>query len=118
VVEAAQNWSGADTPVALYGTGERALEAQAAVWPVAVVILGELGQHGPEVPLVEHDQVVEALRPDGPHHPLRDGIGVGRLGRRPDADDPEVFGSGAKVGAVDGISVVDEIPGLPTPGGL
>jgi hypothetical protein len=32
-----------------------------------VVILDELGEHRPEVPLVQDHQVIEALGPEGPH---------------------------------------------------
>ena len=46
---------------------------------VAIVVIGELSQHRTEVRLIDHDQVVEGLSPNGPHDPLGDGVG----GRRP-----------------------------------
>ena len=45
------------------------------MWSVAIVVIGELGQHRPQVTLVDHDQVVEAFGPNRPHDPLGDGVG-------------------------------------------
>ncbi len=37
---------------------------------VPIVVVGELGQHRPQVLLVNHDQVIETFGPDGSHEPL------------------------------------------------
>jgi hypothetical protein len=50
---------------------------------VAIVVIGELGQHGSQVALADDDRVVEAFGPNGPHDPLGYGIGVRRAWRGP-----------------------------------
>ncbi len=47
-----------------------------------VVVLHELGQHGPKMPLVEDDEMVETLSAQGRDHSLRDSVGLGaRIGK-------------------------------------
>ena len=36
-----------------------------------------------EMPLAQRDEKIQALPADRPHHTLANGIGFGRLGRRP-----------------------------------
>ena len=36
-----------------------------------------------EMPLAQRDEKIQALPADRSHHPLANGIGFGRLGRRP-----------------------------------
>jgi hypothetical protein len=45
---------------------------------VPIVVIAELGQHRPQVALIEHDEVIEAFHPKCPHEPLGDGVGGGR----------------------------------------
>ncbi len=42
---------------------------------VPIVVVGELGQHRPQVLLVNHDQVIETFGPDRSHEPLGHRIG-------------------------------------------
>ena len=57
------------------------------MWSVAIVVIGELSQHRPQMTLVDHDQVIETFGPDGPHDPLGDGVGGRRPRRGPHAGD-------------------------------
>jgi hypothetical protein len=43
------------------GTGKRRHQLQAAMRPIGVVVGDVLPEHAPEVPLVEHEHVVETL---------------------------------------------------------
>ena len=55
-----------------------------------MVIVGRVPrEHGPQVRLVDDEQVVQALLPEGADDALRDGVGIRRPGRRP--DDSEAF---------------------------
>ena len=56
----------------------RRLQLQRAVRPVAVVVPDVLGQDRAQVPLVNRDDVVEAVAPEGADHPLGDGVGLKR----------------------------------------
>jgi hypothetical protein len=61
VVESAEDGAGTDRTAAeavrRLGRGE----GERAVRPGGVVVGDELAEDGPEVPLVEHDQVIDAL---------------------------------------------------------
>ena len=46
--------------------------------PLGVVVADILPQQCDEVPLVEHDEMVEAVSPQGPNNSLRDGIRMSR----------------------------------------
>ncbi len=49
---------------------------------VAIVVIGELGQHCSQVLFVDDDQVVETLGSDRPHDSLGHRIGVSRQMQR------------------------------------
>ena len=49
---------------------EGTLQPEAGMRAVPIVVVGELGQHRPQVLLVNHDQVIETFGPDGSHEPL------------------------------------------------
>jgi hypothetical protein len=49
--------------VATWASGQRALEAEAPVGPVGVVVVDELSEECVEVTLVDDDQVVQTLPP-------------------------------------------------------
>jgi hypothetical protein len=83
---------------------------------VAIVVIGELGQHRAQVTLVNHDQVIEAFGPNRPHDPLRDRVGGRRPRRGPHPGDPQTGQLVVEVTAVDGIPVVEEVLRLPAPG--
>src|SRR2546425_8308287 len=84
------------------------------MWSVAIVVIGELGQHRAWVTLVDHDQVIETFSPNGPHDPLGDG--GGRPRRCPPAGDTQARKLAVEFTAVDGIPVVDEVLGPTAPG--
>ena len=46
--------------------------------PHRVVVLDVLTKHPPQMPFVDGDDVIEALAPQRPDHPLGDGVGVRR----------------------------------------
>jgi hypothetical protein len=50
-------------------------QLQRAVWPRLVVVAHKLAHHGPQVPLIHDDQVIEASALERPDEPLRDGVG-------------------------------------------
>ena len=84
--------------------------------PFVVVIADELPQYRMQVPLVHHDDVVEALGAEGSHDSLGDRVRPRRSDRGPDAGDPELGQARVEITSVDGIAVVDEVAGMPTPG--
>ena len=49
--------------------------------PHRVVVLDVLTKHPPQMPFVDGDDVIEALAPERPDHPLGDGVGVRRAHR-------------------------------------
>jgi len=83
---------------------------------VAIVVVGELGQDHPQVSFVDHDQVVEAFGPNGPHDPLGHSVRVRRAWRGPHPADAQTRQLPVELTAVDGIPVVDEVFRLAAPG--
>ena len=81
-----------------------------------VVVRDELPQYRMQVPLVHHDDVIEALAAKGSHDSLGDRVRPRRSDRGPDAGDPELGKTSIDVASVDGIAIVDEVTGMPTPG--
>jgi hypothetical protein len=77
----------------------------------------ELSEHRAEVRLVERDQVVEALVPEGPHHPPGDGVGPWRPYGREDGLDTRSLRPGGEVAPVDRIPIPHEVPRPAAPGG-
>jgi hypothetical protein len=91
------------------------LQSERPVGPVAVVLSDVLGQDRAQVPLVNGDDVVDALPPQGADHALGHGIGSGRPDWREHDLDAERLGSLAEVSAVDRVSIADELPGSAAP---
>src|ERR671933_596844 len=89
------------------GTNGRAgrVEQQAPVWTFGVVIPDELGEHRPQVLLVEDDQVVEALVPEGSDDSLRDRIRTGRPHGAEQGLDAQTSGLPDETPAIDGVPV-------------
>jgi hypothetical protein len=56
----------------------RGLQSERPIRPLLVVVLHELGQHGPKMLLVHDDDVVKALAAESPDHSLRNGVHVCR----------------------------------------
>ena len=76
-MQAAENRPWVDRPGRRTNGGPGRVEQQAPVGTFCVVIVDKLGEHHPEVLLVDDDQVVEALIAQGPDDVLRDRIGRG-----------------------------------------
>jgi len=85
--------------------------------PVLVVVAHELTQHGPEMLLVQHDDVVQALSPQHPDDAFRDRVRTRCPNGCGYAVDTDPSGSLAKVAAVDGIAIAQQVARLLTPGG-
>src|SRR6266545_7408522 len=80
-----------------------------------VVVLHELGQHGPKMPLVEDDEMVETLSSQGPDQSLRDSVGLWRVDRRGDCVDADTPGAVPKIAAIDGIPIAEQMAWFPAP---
>jgi hypothetical protein len=83
-------------------------QGQAPVRPIAVLVSDELAKDRSQLRLVQHDQVVETLPPEGPHHALGDGIRLGRHHGSPDPAKPEPSHTRIEVDAVDPIAVMNQ----------
>src|ERR1035437_1221830 len=57
-----------------------------------------------------------ALGPEGSHHPLADGVRPRASQRCSHSNDVQPGETGIDVAPIDGIAIVDEMSGLPTPG--
>src|SRR6266566_1815867 len=84
--------------------------------PIAVVVIGEFGEHAPKVGLFVHDHMVKTLSPNASHHSLGDRVRLGllRLGSHPgnaQSGQPLV-----KVPTVIRVPIVNEKCRLPTQG--
>ena len=85
--------------------------------PHRVVVLDVLTKHPPQMPFVDGDDVIEALAPERPDHPLGDGVGVRRVQRSQNRLDPDPSSACDEVPAIATVAVSDEEPWLLTPGG-
>ena len=85
--------------------------------PHRVVVLDVLTKHPPQMPFVDGDDVIEALAPQRPDHPLGDGVGVRRAQRSQNRLDPDPSSACDEVPAIATVAVSDEEPWLLTPGG-
>ena len=85
--------------------------------PHRVVVLDVLTKHPPQMPFVDGDDVIEALAPERPDHPLGDGVGVRRAHRSQNRLDPDPSSACDEVPAIATVAVSDEEPWLLTPGG-
>jgi len=91
-------------------------QVKTAVRPLEVVIGGELPEHADQMSLVEDDDVVQALSPQGPYHSLRDGVGLRRPVRSSDPNNTNRCKLGVEVLAVDIVAIVDQVHRLAVPG--
>ena len=82
-----------------------------------VVVLDVLTRHPPPMPFVDGDDVIEALAPERPDHPLGDGVGIRRAHRSQNRLDPDPSSACDEVPAIATVAVSDEEPSLLTPGG-
>jgi hypothetical protein len=87
------------------------------VWAINVVVVDVLVEEGMQVSLVDDDRVVQTLRAYRAHDALADGVRAGGPDRCPYGRDAELGQPGAERAAVDIVAVVDEVFGLPSPGG-
>ena len=85
--------------------------------PHRVVVLDVLTRHPPQMPFVDGDDVIEALAPERPDHPLGDGVGVRCAQRSQNRLDPDPSSACDEVPAIATVAVSDEEPWLLTPGG-
>ena len=81
-----------------------------------VVVLDVLTRHPPQMPFVDGDDVIEALAPERPDHPLGDGVGVRCAHRSQNRLDPDPSSACDEVSAIATVAVSDEEPWLLTPG--
>ena len=84
--------------------------SQRSMWAFVVVVGRELGQESVQVPLVEHNDVVQSLLPKGPAKPLRHRICPRRSDRCPHAGEADPGQLALELLAVDRIAVMDEVP--------
>ena len=82
--------------------------------PHRVVVLDVLTKHPPRLPFVDGDDVIEALAPERPDHPLGDGVGVRRAQRSQNRLDPDPSSACDEVPAIATVAVSDEEPWLLT----
>ena len=84
--------------------------AERPVWPVAVVMLGVLGQHGDGLPLIDDQGAVEEFAADGADEPFGDRVGPRRPHRRPDGPDVDGGEHLFERGGEFGVPIADEEP--------
>ncbi len=84
--------------------------------PLLVVVLHELGQHGPKMLLVKDDEMVETLSAQGPDHSLRDGVGLWCMDRAGDSVDADATGSPAEIATIDCIAIAEQMAWFLAPG--
>ena len=87
------------------------------MWAHRVVVLDVLVEQAPQMLLVDRDDVIEALAPERPDHPLGDGVGIRRAHQSQNRLDPEPSSACDEVPAIATVAVSDEEPWLLTPGG-
>ena len=80
-----------------------------------VVVLDVLTKHPPQMPFVDGDDVIEALAPERPDHPLGDGVGIRCAHRSQNRLDPDPSSACDEVPAIATVAVSDEEPWLLTP---
>ena len=97
MVKATQHCAADHRSEGSWASRQRALQAEAAVRTIAVVVRDELSENGAKVLLVENDDMVERLRTQGPNQSFGDCVRPGRPDRSHDAGDAEVGEPGAEV---------------------
>jgi len=99
---------GAGADAAMFGRDQ--LVAEALVVPLAVVVRHELVEDATQAPFSEEDEPIETLFANRAHEPLRVGIGVRRLNRRPNNAHPRAFHDEAKSVRPLRVPVTDDHP--------
>jgi hypothetical protein len=117
VVEAAEHRSRPDRSGGEPDGRERCLELEGSVGTGAVVAPGELGEDGAEVSLVAHDQVIQALAPEGAGEPLFDRVGPRGPHGRQQRLDPQPRQPASEGAAEHSVPVPQLEAGPPAPGG-
>ena len=97
--------------------GQRGLLAEPLVRPGLIVVADVLGHDALEVPVVEHQDVVEALATQRTEKAFADGVHVRRAHRR--ADHPDAGGAGQRIegGPELVVAVANQEPWRRTQGG-
>ena len=72
---------------------------------ILVVVADELRQHGREVLLVQHDEVVQAVAAERPGHAFGDGVCLWRVHWAGDGVDADTLSACTEVTAIDRIPV-------------
>ena len=76
----------------------------------------KLRQHGPKMLLVQDNDVVETLSPQGANHSLHDSVRRWRVDRGGDGIDADASGALAEVAPVDRVTITKQVSRLLTPG--
>src|SRR3977135_3378558 len=85
----------------------RGLQSERPMRRFLVVVPHELGQHRPQMLLVQHDEVIETFSAQGPDHSLRDGVCLWRVDWRRDSVDADTSSPRPKSAAVDGVAIAE-----------
>ena len=115
VVEAAQHGPRADWPLCSDCTGSGGLQVERSVGPIAVVVADELRQHRAEMPLADHDEVIETLPSKRADNSLRDRVRPRGTHGREQGLDAQRRGALHEVATVDGVPIPKEVAGPPAP---
>src|SRR5438876_9739870 len=108
-MEPVEHWTRSDDACGRTHLQLRRLQSERPMRLLLVVVLHELGQHGPKMLLVDDDEMVKTLSAQGPDHSLRDGVGLWRVDRRGDCADANTQSAVPKIAAIDGVPIVDEM---------
>jgi hypothetical protein len=75
-----------------------------------------IGQHRPQIVLIEDDDMVETFSAQGADQSLRDGVRLRRPDGRRDSVDADSLSALSKVVAIDGIPIAEQMAGFLAPG--
>ena len=87
---------------------DRRVAAKRHMRSIAVVVSDVLANEPKQMPLSEHDDVVEQLATQSPNPSLGESVLPGRARRDPNLLDAEAVDARVKRGAVDGVAVADQ----------
>ena len=114
VVEHAEDRAGADRTSSPARRRLGRLQIQTVVWAIGVVVRHELPEDRSQVLVVDDDQVVQALAPEGADDPFRNRVRSWRADRCQERLDAEALCSSAELPAVAGVAVAKQILELPS----
>jgi hypothetical protein len=117
VVETTEYRPRPDRPRRSDGVWSGGLQPERSVGPIAVVVAEELGQHGAQVPLAEHDEVVETLPAEGADDALRDRVRPRGPDGREQGLEAQRGGALREVAPVDGVAIAEQEARPAAPGG-